>query len=188
MNIDTKRLTLRHWEEDDAPALFKYASDERVGPIAGWPPHKSVEDSLEVIRTVFANETTFAIILKETNEPIGCIGIMPRAEVCNGEKYLAKEGELGYWLGHPYWGQGIITEAAKALIKVAFDSLGYTALWCGYYDGNERSHRVQQKCGFTYHHTEKDKPCELMNDIRTGHHSKLTKEEYKNKLEELKNE
>ena len=85
MEINTERLTLKHWEDNDAPALFKYASDERVGPIAGWPPHKSVEDSLEVIRTAFVNETTFAIVLKETKEPIGYIGIMPRAEISDGK-------------------------------------------------------------------------------------------------------
>lgn len=39
--IETKRLILRHWREDDAEALYKYASDPDVGPIAGWPPHTS---------------------------------------------------------------------------------------------------------------------------------------------------
>ena len=178
MTIDTERLILRHWEEKDAPALFKYASDERVGPIAGWPPHNCVEESLAVIRTVFANNVTFAIVLKETDEPIGCIGFIPKNEIFDGEKYIVKEGELGYWLGHPYWGRGLMTEAAKALIKAAFESLDYTTLWCGYYDGNERSHRVQDKCGFTYHHTDKDTPCELMSEIRTAHFSKLTKGNY----------
>ena len=53
MDMETNRILLRPWRESDAEALFKYASDPEVGPRAGWPPHKSVEESLEIIRTVF---------------------------------------------------------------------------------------------------------------------------------------
>lgn len=54
MTIETERLILRPWLETDAGALFRYASDPDIGPIAGWEPHTSVENSLEIIRTVFA--------------------------------------------------------------------------------------------------------------------------------------
>lgn len=66
--VETDRVILRPWRESDAEALFKYASDPDVGPRAGWPPHKSVEDSFEVIRTVFNNETTWAIELKASGD------------------------------------------------------------------------------------------------------------------------
>ena len=56
--------------------------------------------------------------------------------------------------------------------------LNCTAMWCGYYDGNEKSKRCQEKCGFKYHHTEKDKACELMGDVRTEHFTYLTKKEW----------
>ena len=72
--METERILLRHWQESDAEALFKYASDPNVGPRAGWPAHKSVEESREIIRTFFHNDTTWAIIWKETGEAIGCIG------------------------------------------------------------------------------------------------------------------
>ena len=69
--METDRILLRPWLESDAPALFKYASDPEVGPRAGWPPHKSVEESLEIIRTVFNDATnTWAIVLKETGETV----------------------------------------------------------------------------------------------------------------------
>ena len=55
---ETDRILLRPWRESDAEALFKYASDPEVGPRAGWPPHKSVEESLEIIRTIFSGEGT----------------------------------------------------------------------------------------------------------------------------------
>ncbi len=72
--METERISLRYWEESDAEALFKYASDPDVGPRAGWPAHKSVEESREIIRTFFHNDTTWAIVLKETGGTIGCIG------------------------------------------------------------------------------------------------------------------
>jgi RimJ/RimL family protein N-acetyltransferase len=89
------------------------------------------------------------------------------------------ECEIGYWIGEPYWGQGLIPEAVNELIKHAFQNLKYTAVWSGYFDGNEKSKRVQEKCGFTYHHTEHDKPVVLLNEKRTEHFTKLTYEDWK---------
>ncbi len=78
--MQTERLLLRRWEDSDAEALFKYASDPDVGTRAGWPPHQSLEDSLTVIREIFQRDTMWAIVLKDTNEPIGSIGYLTRAE------------------------------------------------------------------------------------------------------------
>ena len=64
--LTTDRLILRPWQESDAEALYKYAKDPEIGPAADWPPHTSVEDSLEVIRTVFSAPETYAVVLKET--------------------------------------------------------------------------------------------------------------------------
>jgi RimJ/RimL family protein N-acetyltransferase len=59
MKLETERLILRRWEESDAENLYKYASDPDVGPIAGWPVHKSIDESRDVIKNVFnANDTT----------------------------------------------------------------------------------------------------------------------------------
>ena len=74
--------------------------------------------------------------------------------------------------------QGLIPEAVRALQKHAFLDLGCSAMWCGYYDGNENSKRCQEKCGFKYHHTEENKPCALMGDVRTEHFTYLTKEQW----------
>lgn len=174
MRLETKRLILRPWEESDAERLFELARDPAVGPIAGWPVHTSVEFSLEVIRNVFAMEGVFAVCLKEAPFPIGCAGLVPRE---SGTR--EKEFDVGYWLGSAYWGKGYIPEAVEALERLAFEELDCASLWCGTYDGNARSLRVQEKCGFRYHHTERDKPCELMGDVRTEHFSRLTAEEWR---------
>ena len=73
MILETERLILRPWCEDDAEQLYKYASDAEVGPPAGWPPHTSVENSCEIIRTVLSAPETYAVCLKENGKPIGSI-------------------------------------------------------------------------------------------------------------------
>ena len=176
--IETERLILRPWKDEDAESLYKYASDPKVGPIAGWPVHTIIEDSAGVIKGVLSAPETYAVVLKETNEPVGSIGLMI------GEKsnfdIEDDEGEIGYWIGVPYWGMGLIPEAVRELLRRGFEDLNLKTIWCGYFDGNDKSRRVQEKCGFTYHHTENDKVWLLMNDTRTEHISRITKEEWEN--------
>ncbi len=174
--IETKRLILRPWRDTDAEALYKYASDPDIGPIAGWPPHTSIENSLEIIRTVFAAPETYAVVLKETDEPVGCCGIMFSNSLHTADMKQT-EAEIGYWIGKPYWGQGLIPEAVKALLARCFNELGLDAVWCGYYDGNVKSKRVCEKCGFKYHHTNQDIISPL-GDKRTEHFHLMTKEDY----------
>ena len=76
MELQTKRLILRPWQESDAEALYKYASNPNIGPIAGWPPHTSIENSREIIKVVLSAPETYAVVLKETGETVGCIGVM----------------------------------------------------------------------------------------------------------------
>ena len=172
----TERLILRAWQETDAEALYKYAQEPAIGPIAGWPPHSSVEDSLNIIRTVFAAPETYAVVLKETNEAVGSIGIM-LGEGLHSAEMQKGEAEIGYWIGKPYWGQGLIPEAVRRLLRRCFEDLGMTAVWCGYYDGNTKSRRVMDKCGFCFHHTEEGKISPL-GDVRTEHFMRMTKGEW----------
>lgn len=174
--METSRLILRPWRETDAEALYKYAKDPAIGPIAGWRPHASVEESLEIIRTVFAAPETYALVLKETGEPVGSAGIM-RGDGMHSAAMQAAEAEIGYWIGVPYWGQGLVPEAVRCLLHRCFADLGMAAVWCGYYDGNRQSCRVMEKCGFTYHHTETGKVSPL-GDIRTEHFTRITAEEW----------
>lgn len=74
MILYTERLILRPWEESDAESLYEYAKDPEVGPIAGWPPHISVENSRDIIKTVLAVDETYAICKKEDQKAIGSIG------------------------------------------------------------------------------------------------------------------
>ncbi|SFG09993.1 Protein N-acetyltransferase, RimJ/RimL family [Prevotella sp. KH2C16] len=147
--------------------------------MAGWQPHTSIENSREIIKTVFSAPETYPVVLKETDEVVGSVGITTAKSEVHSAKIADNECEIGYWIGKPYWGQGLIPEAVTELLRHAFKNLKMTAVWCGYFDGNGKSRRVQEKCGFTYSHTEYNKPVPLLNDFRTEHFTKLTFEEWK---------
>ena len=167
MELQTKRLILRPWQESDAESCYEYAKDPQVGPEAGWPMHTSVENSREIIREVLSADGTYAVVLKSTGKPVGCAGLTV-GEACN-MPVPEDEGEIGCWLGTPYWGQGIIPEAVKELIRYGFEDLGLKRIWYAYFDGNEKSKRVAEKCGFRYHHTNKDLEWKLLNKTVTEH-------------------
>ncbi len=179
MILFTERLKLRPWEETDAESVFEYAKDPAVGPIAGWPPHKSVEESRNVIKHVLSGPECFAICEKENDKAIGAIELK-----LNGHTDMTErddECELGYWLGKPFWGRGYMPEAAHEILRHGFEDLGMTTIWCGYYEGNEKSKRVQEKVGFVYHHTCDEVPVPLMNEVRVGHTNYITKEQWCNR-------
>ena len=115
-------------------------------PAPAGPPHQSIEDSLNVIRTFFANGHTWALELKETGEPIGCMGYMIHGEsnIGIGEN----DAELGYWIARPLWNQGLCTEALQAMIDYCFNKQGFQTLWCDFFVDNPASGRVMEKCGF----------------------------------------
>lgn len=176
--METERLILRRWEDSDAEDLYKYASDPDVGPIAGWPPHQSIDESREVIRSVFNGREAYAICLKEDGKAIGAIELK-----LNGHTDMTErddECELGYWLGKPLWGQGLMPEAAREILRHAFEDIGMSKVWCGYYEGNAKSKRVQEKVGFKYQWTTEGVDVPLMHEKRTGHVNAMTKEEWKN--------
>lgn len=147
--IETRRLLLRRWVVEDAEALYRYASDRRVSELALWPCHTSVEMSREVIERFFApNPDTFAMVLKDMDEPIGCVGLVPSGD--EHHDIEAGEREVGYWIGYPYWGYGLTTEAVEGLIGYCRDVLGLHSLLITTDARNVASQRVAEKCGFHF--------------------------------------
>ena len=174
--LKTERLLLRHWEDSDAENLYEYAKDPDVGPIAGWPPHQSVDESRNVIRTVFQGKEAYAICLKTDEKAIGAIELK-----LNGHTDMTDrddECELGYWLGKPFWGQGIMPEAVEEILRHAFEEIGMTKVWVGYYEGNSKSKRVQEKAGFRYQWKSEGVDVPLMHEKRIGHVSSMTKDQW----------
>ena len=176
MALNTERLILRRWEDSDAESLFEYAKDPDVGPIAGWPAHQRIEESREVIKNVFNGKEAYAICLKTDNIAVGAIELKLNDHTDMTEQ--DDECELGYWLGKPFWGQGIVPEAVKEMLRHAFEDIGMTRVWVGYYEGNARSKRVQEKCGFRYQWKSENVDVPLMHEKRTGHVSSMTKDQW----------
>lgn len=146
--IETERLILGSWSKKDAADLFDYAKNPNVGPHAGWKPHADVKESKNIIKAVFLANQVWAIRHKDTGKVIGSIGF----EV---DKYRPniKSKELGYSLSEAYWGKGIMTEAAEAVIKYGFKVLGLQVISVCTGPENSRSQGVIKKCGFTYEGT-----------------------------------
>ena len=167
MALETERLILRPWEETDAEACYECAKDPRVGPAAGWPAHRNIDETKQILRTVLSAPETFAVVLKETGKPVGCISLHFRdgRDTC----------ELGYWLGASYWGKGYMTEAAREILRHAFADLGVSSVQCGYFEGNARSACVQEKLGFSFSRTD-TVFLRQTGETRTVHENLLTRE------------
>ena len=186
--LTTPRLVLRPWVEDDAENLYRFAKDPLVGPPAGWPPHTSVENSREIIRTVLSARETYAMVLRyDTRDtvsgeviaagtPVGSVGIMFKG--CGSYPHMANsEAEIGYWVALPLWGRGLVPEAVTAIQERCFTHLSLDGLWCGYYEGNEKSRRVQEKCGFSPR-LSMDVPPHPLNGATKEHFTYLSRENW----------
>lgn len=145
---DSDKIYLRKWRETDADALYELAKDPELGPRAGWPAHQNVEESLEVIKRFFLNSTTWAIILKDTGEIVGCAGFHTKG--ASNMPLESNEAEVGYWIARPYWNQGLCTKALNIVIEHCRNTGKYTTLYGEHFTDNPASGRVMEKCGFSY--------------------------------------
>jgi len=139
--LETERLVLRAPCHEDVKRIAALAGDRRVAVNTARIPHPyGVGDAEQFIAAVNGRggETVFAILLD--GSLIGMCGIDPD----NGP------GEIGYWIGVPYWNRGYATEAVRAVIDHAFGAQGCDALQAGARVSNPASRRVLEKCGFQW--------------------------------------
>ncbi len=158
-DLKSERILLRKWQESDAPALFSLAKDPLVGELAGFPPHQDEAESLRVIREIFCKPETYAIVSAADGTLLGCVNLLAGRK---GENVKAtEEVYIGYWLGRPYWGRGLMVEAVRLLCSHCFDpDENFSCVVIAGYaqDGNVRSRRVLEKSGFALVET-KDGVC-----------------------------
>ena len=157
MIFKTANLTLRPWREDDAKCLYHFAKNPNIGPIAGWKPHESINDSLNIIKTVFSKRETYAVIKEDI--PIGCVGLLFHPDT--NHWWGDGSAELGYWIAEEYWGNGYAVEASEVLTNRAFTELDVKQIYASYRIENTQSKRVLEKLGFRYY-------CELTNENYLG--------------------
>ena len=147
--IETDRLILRPFEQADLDDFFEYASVEGTGEMAGWHHHQDKQKSQEILDLFISEDKTFAVCLRQSGKVIGSLGVEKYGMEDKLTEFDGYRGrEIGYVLSRDYWGRGLMTEAVMAVIDYLFNECDLDFLTCGYYDFNNRSRRVQEKCGF----------------------------------------
>ena len=151
ITLTTERLTLRPFRESDLNDFHAYARVDGVGQMAGWAPHRNLEESRQILSRFIAEKRTFALEYK--GNVIGSLGIEHYDESLYPEFDRLQVREIGYVLSKDYWGQGLMPEAVQAVIAYLFDTVGLDLILVGHFDQNSRSRRVIEKCGFRYYKT-----------------------------------
>ena len=151
--LTTDRLTLRPWRESDLNDFYEYASVDGVGQMAGWNPHRNVEESKTILSHFIEGKHVFA--LEYQGKVIGSLGVEEYNEENYPELDSLKGREIGYVLSKAYWGQGLMPEAVKAVISWLFFEENLDFIIVGHFDRNAQSRRVIEKCGFQYIKTTK---------------------------------
>jgi RimJ/RimL family protein N-acetyltransferase len=140
----TERLVLRPPHEEDIPDIARLAANRRIAEMLSRMPHPYGEAEARAFVDMAKNRRTggccYAITVAETGAFIGCAGL--------DVKELGLE--LGYWIGEPFWGRGYATEAAHALVDLAFRATDINVLHVACRVINAASRRVIHKCGFQY--------------------------------------
>lgn len=150
----TDRLTLRPFEENDAPAMYRnWTYDGRVAKYCRWYPHESFDATKALLKMYLEQaaqgfEYRWAILLNGSNEPIGAIDVV-------GIEDDGKSAEIGYVLLHDYWNKGYISEALAKVINELFNN-GFTKIIAKHHIDNIASGRVMKKCGMCYTHDGKE--------------------------------
>lgn len=150
--IETERLILRRFVMEDAEAMYKnWASEDEVTKFLTWPTHANVEVTKKVLEnwiSKYANPGFYnwGIEIRKTGDLIGNISVVSIKE-------NVKEAIIGYCMGTKWWGQGIMPEAGKAVVRYLFEETEFHRIAANHDKNNPKSGRVMQKIGMTYEGT-----------------------------------
>ncbi len=148
IRLETERLILRAWLQEDLMDLLEYSRDTQVAEMAGWVPLQKIREAQEVLDGFLQEPYTFALEHKQTGKVIGSLcmdWLDPDPELENADVLI-----FGYDLHRSFWGQGLMPEALQAAIPYCFEVLQADYIRCGVYSWNLRSQSVAKKCGFRY--------------------------------------
>ena len=142
--LETDRLYLRSWKDGDEDCLVKYANNRKVSINLRdrFPFPYTLNDAHEWIAFAGSKEPVINFAIEFDGQAVGGIGLIP------GEDVFRRCAEIGYWLGEPFWGKGLMVEALKAVTLYAFEQLDFIRLHAGVFDWNPASARVLEKAGY----------------------------------------
>ena len=146
MELPAGSWVLRPWREGDEPALAKYANNRNVWiNLRGTFPHPyTMEDAAAWVQAQKDRDPQTEFAIANADEAIGAIGLRMHGDEGG------QSAEIGYWLGEPFWGQGIATEAVRALIVYALEHFDPVRVQATVFEWNPASIRVLEKCGFAF--------------------------------------
>lgn len=171
--LDTMRLVLRDWEQNDLKDFYAYASKPNIGPAAGWPPHTCITTTQQILDSFIKSNEVWAIVDKQTQHVIGSFGLHPDTHRKNPNCRM-----IGYVLDDQYWGMGLMKEAIEAVLAYAFIELKLDLVSVYHYPFNQQSKRVIEKCGFTYEGTLRCALIHFNKGVLDSCCYSMTKEEY----------
>jgi [ribosomal protein S5]-alanine N-acetyltransferase len=143
-NHQSFNYKLRRWKHGDEAALVKYANNYNVWRNVrdSFPHPYTWEAAQEWVRICQQEEMATVFAIEIDNEAVGAVGIIPQRDI------YRKNAEIGYWLGEPFWGQGIMPAAVKEMCHYAFQNFDLQRLYAGVFEYNTASMRVLEKAGF----------------------------------------
>ena len=143
--LETERLMLRRPTLADVKAITRLADDRRIAENTRRLPHPYLQDhAVEFVRAIARTRET-AFLIEQNHTPVGMVGVDWREP---------DAPELGYWLGVDHWGQGLATEAARAVIDFTFEQFDAAHMRSGARVANPTSRNVLEKCGFQWYGVE----------------------------------
>ena len=183
--LTTDRLILRPWTWDDLDDFYAYASVDGVGQMAGWNPHRSPDESREILAKFIEHGNVFAIEHREDRRVIGSLGLhTTRWEYLpqNENPYAdLRTVEIGYVLSKSYWGQGLMPEAVRRVQTYLFEEMEADIIFVCHYNFNTQSRRVIEKCGFSFL-TEEEHTAKQLGKTYAARRYRLTRNDYFQKL------
>ncbi len=165
--LETDRIYLRHFQEEDLQDFFDYSKVPGVGEKAGWNHHETIEDSRMILyKNLIPNPDDYAIVDKKTGKVIGSFGLHLSSTRVSNDFPEEKVKELGYVLAKNYWGQGIMTEILSAALIKWTEERKCDVLTAIVFSDNKESAHVLEKCGFRHYRIVKDCPIEALNQTK----------------------
>lgn len=144
MELKGSNFLLRPWRPSDLESLVKYANNKNVSRCLRdrFPFPYTKEDGEKWINVGSKADPQDSFAIELNGEAVGGVGLMP------GNDTARFTSEIGYWLGEPFWGKGITTEALKLLTKYAFEDRKFLRIFAGVADNNPASSKVLEKAGY----------------------------------------
>lgn len=140
-----KRVVLRRPRMKDADAIAEYCSDRRISDwITAMPHPYKRKDAVWFVndcKKKWRARTDYIYVIEYEGKLVGTVGLHFKKD---------DKAEIGYWLGRPFWGKGLVPEAAKLLMREGFNRLKLNKIYARYLKGNKKSERVMKKIGMKY--------------------------------------